>query len=185
MSPADRAQERERLEQERIAREAAARAEQERLEQERLAREAAERAEQERIAREAAERAEQERLAAAASEAPPASVRQPRDELRPLDTALPGLEDEEPPPASGEISSQRQPTAAGEPPAVEVRLVAQPAPVPAPALAAQAPAVVEVAADVTVRFPLEGDAASFLGAVRAERPASFGELLDAALSLGA
>jgi hypothetical protein len=46
------------------------------------------------------------------------------------------------------------------------------------------PFAVEVSAEITARRPLEGGAANFLGAVRAERPASFGDLLDAALSLG-
>jgi hypothetical protein len=44
--------------------------------------------------------------------------------------------------------------------------------------------VVEVRADIVARPPLHGDPSSFLGAVRAPRPATFGELLDAALSLG-
>ena len=101
--------------------------------------------------------------------------------------ALGDLDDEEQPPQSGEIESQRQPTALAEdvgfpdePGALQVRLVAE----QAPALSSGALAVVEVRADVTLRRPLQGDASSFLGAVRAGRPTSFGDLLDAALSLG-
>ncbi len=124
-----------------------------------------------------------------AAQAPPASTRQPRDELRTLDSALGGLEEEEQPPESGEVESVRKPTTVGEGafpiedvPAVQVRVVAEAAP-PA-ALGAVAPIVVDVTADIVSRRPLEGDAAAFLGAVRGERPASFGDLLEGALSLG-
>jgi hypothetical protein len=92
------------------------------------------------------------------------------------------------------VSSQRQPAvrddttpAAIAEPALEVRLVVEPAPAPAPvppALGEVEPLAVEVAAEVTPHRPAEGDPRSFLGAVRAEGPGSFGALLDAALSLG-
>jgi hypothetical protein len=66
-----------------------------------------------------------------------------------------------------------------------VRILAEPGPLPLPgAFGPVAPVVVEVTADVASRRPFEGDATSFLGAVRASPPASFGDLLDAALSLG-
>jgi len=197
-----------KAEEDRLAREAAEKAEAERVAalkaaEERLAREAAEKveaervaalkAEEDRLAREAAEKAAEELAALAArqaAEAPPASARQPRGDQRPLelDMALVDLDDdEEQPPQSGEIESQRQPTALAEdvgfpdePGALQVRLVAE----QAPALSSGALAVVEVRADVTLRRPLQGDASSFLGAVRAGRPTSFGDLLDAALSLG-
>ena len=42
----------------------------------------------------------------------------------------------------------------------------------------------EVTAEVTLRVFVQGDVADFLGAVRAERARSFGDLLDTSLSLG-
>ena len=191
-----------KAEEERLAKAAAEKAEAERLaavkaEEERLAREreAEERARAEkRAAEQALEREEDLRMArelADASEgldAPPASARQPRDELRPVDTVLPGLDEEEQPPASGEVESQRKPSEDGTFPIdeapVHVRIMAEPAPALAATLDPVAPIVVEVRADITSRRPLEGDVASFLGAVHGARPASFGDLLDAALSLG-
>jgi hypothetical protein len=58
-------------------------------------------------------------------------------------------------------------------PQVAVRLVIEPP-----------PAVVEVAAAITTRPLRQGEVADFLGAVHAPNPASFGDLLDASLSLG-
>ena len=194
-----------KAEEERLAREAAEKAEVERLavlkaEEERLAREAAEKAEAARLAREEALRVEREEdlriageLAAASEveEAPPASARQPRDELRPLDTALPGLDEEELPPESGEVESQRKPSEDGSlHPSSRKRSSSRSWPAPGRAGRAPrgarhgAPIVVEVGADITSRRPIEGDVASFLGAVRGARPASFGDLLEATLSLG-
>jgi hypothetical protein len=216
-----------RADEERIALEAAEATR--RIEEMRRAREAAERAEAElvlaqqldaehlaqqrlveeaKLAREMAERATVEPIveaAAAKDEAPPASVRQPRDQDWSIDEGLPGFEDE--PPTSGEVSSQRKPVLHddGEAPAAhaelsvepppsieeaasEVRIVIEPPPAPAhvPALLeALPPLVVEVEAAVVRRRPLSGDAASFLGAVRGEQAAGFGALLDDALALGA
>jgi hypothetical protein len=214
-----------REEEMRRAQEAAERAEAElaltqQLEAEHLAQQRL--AEEERLAREVAERATATPIAAAPDEAPPASVRQPRDQDWSLDEALPGFEDE--PPASGEVSSQRKPVVhdggespvqaeppfivegssgaaldaapepSGEPPiSIEtaisnVRFVVEPAPPAAPVpalLEALPPLVIEVEAATVRRPPIAGDAASFLGAVRGERPAAFGALLDDALALGA
>ena len=128
------------------------------------------------------------------------SARQPRDDTRPLDTTLPGVEDEELPPISGEVASQRVPATRDETAigalalhGLTVHVVAEPAPPPAPIPAAQgpvAPLVVEVTAEITTRPAIErggegeGDPRSFLGAVRAAPPTSFGALLDDALALG-
>src|SRR6185295_2724986 len=65
--------------------------------------------------------------------------------------------------------------------AVEVRIVAPPPSGVAPtAVAPTGPSVIEVTPAITARPPVHGDAAGFLGAVRAEAPRSFGDLLDAA-----
>ncbi len=119
--------------------------------------------------------------------------------------AFPDLEereDEEPPPASGEVASQRKPAepadidswveqpavAAHEPPAaVELRLVVDPAPAPAAvpdAFGPVTPIAIEIEADVTRRAPLRAGAAVFVGAARASSPTTFGDLLDMALALG-
>lgn len=252
---------------ERLATEAAAKAEAERLaaEEQRLAKETAERREREAAAQaeaelEASRRAEaelqaqaeaqqlaEEQAAAAkllpVDEAPPVSARQPRDASR-FDDRLVRDEDEAPP-ASGQVQSQRQPTIhdeftvpavavladewgeeetfaassvilaaqaeeelriAGELPItpvdeptvrttairslspvpsrlLELRLAVEPPPLPLIPIDAS-PVVVNVAAEITSRPATAADAQSFLGAVRAQSPASFGALLDESLALG-
>ena len=124
-----------KAEADRLAQEAAARAEEERLaaEEQRLAKQAAdererEAAEQAAAEREAAERAAEEqqardeaqrladelaaaaKVAVVADPAPPASARQPRDESRPVDEALVLDDEDDGPPASGQVQSQRKPT---------------------------------------------------------------------------
>ena len=110
--------------------------------------------------------------------------------------------EEEAPPISGEVGSQRfaRRAAPSEPPpvtvssppapvALDVRLVAEPAPVEVPlppALVEAPPTVVEVTAEIVRRAPLPaGAAVRFLAASKIQAPASFGELLDASLDLGA
>ena len=124
-----------KAEADRLAQEAAARAEEERLaaEEQRLAKQAAdererEAAEQAAAEREASERAAEEqqardeaqrladelaaaaKVAVVADPAPPASARQPRDESRPVDEALVLDDEDDGPPASGQVQSQRKPT---------------------------------------------------------------------------
>ena len=114
----------EREERDRLARETTELAELEWLtretaklaEQKRLAREADEGAEQERRAREESEKTEQERMAREASgkaeaEPAPASARQPKPkhELLGEGEAFTDLDEEEAPPESGEVASQRKP----------------------------------------------------------------------------
>ena len=252
-----------KTEAERLAAEAAAKAERERLaaeaeaerlaaeaEAERLAAEAAARAEAERLAAEAAARAEAERLAAAATqeaaeEVPPASARQPRDESRPVDEALVLDDEDDGPPASGQVQSQRKPTIQDEltlpasaelsgwedeettaapsallaaqadeelriagkvpltPPeeptlrTTAIRSVPPPAARPLELrLAVEAPAAqqhdpIDAAPDIIVMKAMvisrpggSADVASFIGALRAGSPASFGAMLDESLALG-
>lgn len=176
-----------------------------RAEAERIAAEQAETARVEADRRAAVEAEEAERLAVEMAveaphthdlvEPPPASARQPRDESWPLDEALPGIdEEEEPPPESGEVSSQRKPAGREEmaaadavEPSLELRLLAEPPPPDAMGeIGAGTPLIVEIAAEVTTRprVAVQGDATSFLGAVRAAPPTSFGGLLAASLALG-
>jgi hypothetical protein len=110
--------------------------------------------------------------------------------------------EEEPPPISGAVESQRlqKRPASSAPPAAsptrpppapaptEITLAVEPPPPPAPlppAIAAAQPVVVEIAADIARRDPIPGPAARFVAASLAYAPASFGELLDASLELGA
>ncbi len=147
-----------------------------------------------------------------AGEEIPESQRQPRVADRPIDDALPGVDaDEELPPESGEVESQRYPAAAAapmiadEPSGVSERSSSYPeddaddAPTPPPRAAAE-----PVRADDGAPDPRDGAAqAPGLELQRYERPvpqngapvarisgarpqvaATFGELLDSALTLG-
>jgi hypothetical protein len=119
---------------------------------------------------------------------PPASARQPRDELRPLDPplhglddGLPGLDEEEEPPASGEVESQRIPTPLKDETGLDVQLLV---PGAAPPVEGSLAGTVSVGPDVIEAPRFQGDVATFLGAIRSPRPLTFGELLDATLALG-
>ena len=101
------------------------------------------------------------------------------------------MDDEEPPPISGAVESQRlqkRATApASEPPPAEVHLLAEAAPAAAlhaPSLLESAQEVLEVRADVVRREVVPGPAARFVAASMAFAPATFGELLDASMELG-
>jgi len=97
------------------------------------------------------------------------------------------------PPAAVRLVAEPAPPAAvrlvAEPAApAAVRLVAEAAPAPAdqpPSLLEAAPIVVEITADIVRRDATSGPAARFVAASMAYAPASFGELLDASLDLGA
>ena len=242
-----------------LAADAAAKARAERLvaEEQRLAREAAEQHEREAVLQaEAAQRswAEAQRLAEelaaaatqeAAEEVPPASARQPRDESRPVDEALVLDDEDDEPPASGQVQSQRKPTIHDEltlpasaelsgwedeettaapsallaaqadeelriagkvpltPPeeptlrTTAIRSVPPPAARPLELrLAVEAPAAqqhdpIDAAPDIIVMKAMvisrpggSADVASFIGALRAGSPASFGAMLDESLALG-
>ena len=83
-------------------------------------------------------------------------------------------------------ASPTQPPAAAV--TTEVRLAVEASPPPAPlpaALGEASPVVVEITADIVRREPAPGPAARFVAASLAYAPASFGELLDASLDLGA
>ena len=117
-----------------------------------------------------------------------ASQRKPTEPL----AALEGWVDEEAPSADLESAprrSQPRTVPAGAPPegVAEVRFLVDPAPPRAetPAAIGLAPPVaIDVAADAVQRATLQGEVATFIGAVRRYRPATFGDLLDRSLALG-
>ncbi len=130
------------------------------------------------------------------TDAVPASTPRARQLAPFADIPEPEPSDEEPPPISGAVESQRfqkraapvSPPTPPPPPPAEVHLLAEPPPPPAPmppSLVETRPAVVEVAADVVRREVVTGPAARFVAASMAFAPATFGELLDASLDLGA
>ncbi|EYF02191.1 hypothetical protein [Chondromyces apiculatus] len=136
-------------------------------------------------------------------EAPPVSARQPRHDL-PAEEPFPDLlDDEEAPPESGEVASQRKPSStAGRSNALEAWAKASPseghdaaldlqlAPELAPPAVALPQALspsfpLDIEPDIARRSPLpQSSATRFVEATRAPRPPTFGELLDLSLSLG-
>jgi hypothetical protein len=106
----------------------------------------------------------------------PISTRQPRDETRPLELDL----DDDEPPESGEVASQRKPAMEAAP---EVQTAASAQAAPA---VAEAPDVdLASFADPLPRpaLPARG-VARFVSAARAVRPPTFGELLARSVDLG-
>ncbi len=120
-------------------------------------------------------------------EAVPESQRQPRELDRPIDDRIDGIEhDDEPPPESGEVESQRYPAAhiADEISHERAEIIDE-APTPRPIqpdVTAQTSSVGAV--DVIERSPpMDVPVATFQG-TRPKAETAFGELLDQALALG-
>ena len=114
----------------------------------------------------------------------PASERKPRDVARPLDDALPDVDDEELAPESGEALSQRYPTNGRE--AARAPLSDSPdapTPIPPPDDTAEVRALGSV--DVVDRPMVPALDPILMTSARARPARTFGELLDDALSLGA
>jgi hypothetical protein len=115
---------------------------------------------------------------------------------KPMDTGSPGLApieewaDEEALDSStgGRRSPPRTvPSPSGGEGVAEVRFLIEPAPPRAavpPAIGLVSPVAIDVAADAVQRSTLQGDVATFVGAVRRYKPVTFGELLDRSLALG-
>ncbi|HTJ85585.1 MAG TPA: hypothetical protein VL400_27900, partial [Polyangiaceae bacterium] len=114
----------------------------------------------------------------------PASERKPRDAARPIDDALPGIADDEEPPESGEVESQRYPTIARE--SARAPLSDSPdAPTPIPPPpddTAEVRALGSV--DVVDRPAIVSAQPVYVVAERQRVTRTFGDLLDDALSLG-